>query len=83
MFSVFEQSVKSILFKFLKPTFSNKAPSFIAEKISGPNKEIIIHFNKSKSKAESLKKKLQNYGTKVYLIKANFNKEKDVLEDLL
>ena len=50
----------------------------IAEKISGPNKEIIIHFNKSKSKAESLKRKLQNYGTKVYLIKADFSKEKDV-----
>ena len=50
----------------------------IAEKISGSNKEIIIHFNKSKSKAESLKRKLQNYGTKVYLIKADFSKEKDV-----
>ena len=50
----------------------------IAEKISGPNKEIIIHFNKSKSKAENLKRKLQNYGTKVYLIKADFSKEKDV-----
>ena len=31
----------------------------IAEKLSGPNKEITIHYNKSKSKAESLKKKLQ------------------------
>ena len=50
----------------------------IAEKISGPNKEIIIHFNKSKSKAESLKRKLQNYGTKVYLVKGDFSKEKDV-----
>ena len=28
----------------------------IAEKLSGPNVEIAIHFNKSKSKAESLKK---------------------------
>ena len=50
----------------------------IAEKISGPNKEIIIHFNKSKLKAESLKRKLQNYGTKVYLVKGDFRKEKDV-----
>ena len=50
----------------------------IAEKISGPNKEIIIHFNKSKSKAESLKRKLQNYGTKVYLVKGDFSKEKNV-----
>ena len=28
----------------------------IAEKLSGPGKEIVIHFNKSKSKAEKLKK---------------------------
>ena len=28
----------------------------IAKKLSGTNKEIIIHYNKSKSKAESLKK---------------------------
>ena len=33
----------------------------IAEKLSGQNKEIVIHYNKSKSKAESLKKKLQRY----------------------
>ena len=28
----------------------------IAEKLSGPNKQIIIHYNKSKTKAENLKK---------------------------
>ena len=28
----------------------------IANKLSGPNKEIVFHFNKSKSKAEDLKK---------------------------
>ena len=32
----------------------------IAKKLSGPNKEILIHFNKSKSKAEKLKKELSN-----------------------
>ena len=37
----------------------------IAEKLSGPNVEITIHYNKSKSKAENLKKKLQKFGTKV------------------
>ena len=31
----------------------------IAKKLSGPNKEILIHYNKSKSKAESLKKELE------------------------
>ena len=30
----------------------------IANKLSSPNKEIVIHFNKSKSKAEDLNKKL-------------------------
>ena len=50
----------------------------IAEKLSGPNKEIVIHFNKSKIKAENLKKKLRKYGTKVYLVKGNLSKEKDI-----
>ena len=50
----------------------------IAEKLSGPNIEITIHFNKSKSKAESLRKKLQKLGTKVYLISADLSKENDI-----
>ena len=50
----------------------------IAEKLSGQNKEIVIHYNKSKSKAESLKKKLQRYGTNVYLVKGDLGKEKDI-----
>jgi len=33
----------------------------IAEKLSGPNKQIVIQYHKSKTKAENLKKKLQNY----------------------
>ena len=36
----------------------------IAEKLSGPGKEIVIHFNKSKSNAEKLKKELSKNGTK-------------------
>ena len=50
----------------------------IAEKLSGPNIEITIHFNKSKSKAESLRRKLQKLGTKVYLISADLSKESDI-----
>ena len=50
----------------------------IAEKLSGPNVEITIHFNKSKSKAEDLKKKLQKLGTKVYLVKGDLSKEKEI-----
>ena len=50
----------------------------IAEKLSGPNKEIIIHYNQSKSKAESLKKKLQKFGTIVHLAKGDLSKERDI-----
>ena len=50
----------------------------IAKKLSGANKEILIHFNKSKSKAERLKKELENNGTKAYIVKGNLNKENDV-----
>jgi len=52
----------------------------IAEKLSGPNKQIVIQYHKSKSKAENLKKKLQNYGTKIYLIKGDLSKEKDIIK---
>ncbi len=50
----------------------------IAHKLSGPGKEIVIHFNKSQSKAEKLKKVLSNNGTKVYLAKGDLSKENDV-----
>jgi len=50
----------------------------IAEKLSGPNIEITIHYNKSKSKAESLKKKLQKFGTIVYLVSGDLSKERDI-----
>ena len=50
----------------------------IAESLSGVNKEIVIQFNKSKISAEKLKKKLTLNGTKVYLIKADLSKDKDV-----
>ena len=36
----------------------------ITKKLSGPNIEIVIHYNKSKSKAESLKKELEKNGAK-------------------
>ena len=50
----------------------------IAKKLSGPKIEIVIHYNKSKSKAERLKKELIKGGTVVYLIKADLGKEKEV-----
>ena len=50
----------------------------IAKKLSGPGVEIVIHYNKSKSKAEKLKKELSKNKTKVYLIKGNLSKETDV-----
>ena len=50
----------------------------IAQRLSGPNKEIVIHFNKSRSKAEILRKRLVKLGAKIYLVKADLSKEKDV-----
>ena len=50
----------------------------IAKKLSGPNVEIVIHFNKSSLKAKSLKRNLEDYGTKVYLVKGDLSKEKDI-----
>ena len=52
----------------------------IAEKLSGPGKEIIIHFNKSKSNAEKLKNQLSKNGTKIYLVKGDLSKEIDVIK---
>ena len=57
---------------------STRIGAAIAEKLSGPGKEIVIHFNKSKSKAEKLKKKLSKNKTKVYLVKGDLSKEQDV-----
>jgi NAD(P)-dependent dehydrogenase (short-subunit alcohol dehydrogenase family) len=50
----------------------------IAKTLSGPNKEIVIHFNESRSKAEKLKKELSENGTKIYLIKGDLEKENDI-----
>ena len=50
----------------------------IVRKLSGPNKEILIHYNKSKLKAEKLKKELSSKGTKVYLVKGDLSKETDI-----
>ena len=50
----------------------------IARKLSGPGIEIVVHFNKSKSNAEKLKKELSKNGTKIYLVKGDLSIEKDV-----
>ena len=50
----------------------------IARKLSGPKKEILIHYNKSKSKAEALKKELEKNGAKIYLVKGDLSNETDV-----
>ena len=50
----------------------------IAKKLSGPNVEIVIHYNKSKRKAERLKNELSNNLTKIYLIKGDLSKEADL-----
>ena len=50
----------------------------IAKKLSGLNKEILIHFNKSKPKAVILKNELEKNGSKVYLVKGDLGKESDI-----
>ena len=50
----------------------------IAKKLSGPNIEIVIHYNNSKSNAEKLKKDLEKKGSKIYLLRADLNKENEV-----
>ena len=50
----------------------------IAKQLSGQNKEILIHYNRSKSKAEKLKKDLSKNGTKIYLVKGDLRKESDI-----
>ena len=54
----------------------------IAKKLSNPGVEIVIHFNKSRSKAEKLKKELSRNQTKVYLVKGDLSKEPDVYKIL-
>ena len=50
----------------------------IAKKLSSENVEIVIHFNKSRTKAIALKKELEKNGTKIYLVKGNLDKEEDI-----
>ena len=50
----------------------------IAKRLAGRGVEIVIHFNKSKSNAEKLKKELSKNRTKVYLVKGDLSKETDV-----
>jgi len=57
---------------------ANRIGAAIAKKLSGQNKEIVIHFYKSKLIAEKLKKELSKNGTKAYLIKGDLSKEPDV-----
>ena len=52
--------------------------SAIAKKLSGPNVEIVIHYNKSKLNAEKLQKELKKNKTKVWLIKGDLSKENDL-----
>ena len=50
----------------------------IAKKLSGSNVEMIIHYNKSRTNAEKLKKELKKNNTKVWLVKGDLAKENDL-----
>jgi len=57
---------------------STRIGAAIAKKLSGPGKEIVIHYNSSKASAEKLKKELNKNNTNVYLIKGDLSKENDL-----
>ena len=50
----------------------------IAKSLAGYDIYMTIHYNKSKNKAETLKRQLMVNGTKVYLVKGDLSKEKDL-----
>ena len=50
----------------------------IAKKLSRSGVEIVIHYNKSKTNAEKLQKELIKNKSKVYLVKGDLSKEKDL-----
>jgi len=57
---------------------STRIGAAIAKKLSGPEKEIVIHYYSSELKAKKLKKELSKSNTKVYLIKGDLSRETDV-----
>ena len=57
---------------------ANRIGAAIAKKLSGPNVEIVIQYNRSKKNAERLKNELSNNLTKIYLIKGDLSKETDL-----
>ncbi len=57
---------------------ANRIGAAIARKLSGPDVEIVIHYNKSKLNAERLKNELSKKLTKVYLVKGDLSKETDL-----
>jgi len=46
----------------------------IAKSLAGYDKQITLHYNKSEKEVKKLKTELENFGTKVYLIKADLSK---------
>tara|TARA_B100001123_G_scaffold108619_1_gene126448 strand:+ start:1564 stop:2319 length:756 start_codon:yes stop_codon:yes gene_type:complete len=57
---------------------STRIGAAIAKKLSGPGKEMVIHYYSSKSKAEKLKKELSKNKAKVYLIKGDLSREESL-----
>ena len=57
---------------------ANRIGAAIAKKLSGPNIEIVIHYNKSRVSAKKLQKELNKNQTKVWLVKGDLSKENDL-----
>ena len=57
---------------------SQRIGAVISERIAQEGSDVVIHYNKSKKQAFSLKKKLSSYNVKVCCIKANLSKESEL-----
>ena len=72
--------MKKIIFakKIIITGAATRMGAAIAKKLSGPEVEIVIHYNNSKTDAQKLQKELIKNKTKIYLVKGNLSNEKDL-----
>ena len=49
----------------------------IANSLAGYDIQITLHYNKSAKKVKKLKKELENFGSKVFLVKADLSKKSE------
>ena len=50
----------------------------IANSLAGYDIQITLHYNRSVKEVKNLKKQLENYGSKVFLVKADLSKKSQI-----